>query len=192
MAFFATLHNAFGAAEPVIRRAADVESVGYAQAASNGIPFDITAKVIYVSSNRKNPHGSIFVKDSSGAAILQNYLPETDSSVCVGDNVRATGKIHALNNGIYAHCRNIVRLSHEEPEPPVKTSIDRLHSGFLDGRLVTVEGEVSDVLPDEIDDSFLFLVLKDRGRSIYLSMHKDGSCLEIGRASCRERVWLRV
>ena len=174
MAFLAILHNASSAAEPPIRRAADVESVGYAQAASNGIPFDITAKVIYVNGNRKNPHGSIFVKDSSGAAILQNYLPATNSSLCVGDIVRATGKIHALNNGIYAHCRSIARLSHEEPEPPLKTSIGRLHSGLLDGRLVTVKGEVSDVLPDEIDDSFLFLVLKDKGRSIYLSMHKDG------------------
>ena len=93
-----------------IRRANDITSVRYADASSQGIPFDIKAKVVYHRNATNHPHGSFIVKDDSGAAILQNYLVQSNSSIKAGDTVRATGKIYALNNGIYAHCKNISLL----------------------------------------------------------------------------------
>ena len=152
-----------------IRRANDITSVRYADASSQGVPFDIKAKVVYLRNTTNHPHGSFIVKDDSGAAILQNYLVQSNSTVRVGDIVRATGKIYALNNGIYAHCKNISVFSHSKPGPPVSATIDEFFNGSLDGTLATVRGVVSDVLPDEIDDGFIFFILKDGNKSIYIS-----------------------
>ena len=116
-----------------IRRANDITSVKYADASFQGIPFDIKAKVVYLRNTTNHPHGSFIINDDSGAAILQNYLVQSNSTVRVGDIVRATGKIYALNNGIYAHCKNISLISHSNlnlphpyQQPLMSFSMDRL------------------------------------------------------------------
>lgn len=160
--------DVYCATEP-IRRAIDVTSVRYADASSNGVPFEITAQIVYLTNSETTPHSSIFVKDDSGAAVLQNYLAATNETIRIGDIVRASGKIFSLNNGIYAHCRNMTPLSHAPIPPPKKASINQLHSGIFDGCLVSVEGEISDILPDEIDNKFAFVILKNGDSSIYVS-----------------------
>ena len=138
-------------------------------AASPDVPFDIKAWVIHPA---KISYGcgrsQILIRDDYGSTTLQNHLSTTNATICAGDFVRAKGHIVLMNNGIYAHCLEMTRLSHKEPEPPMRMTVAELLSGQHDGQLVTVRGEIRDSFPDDIDKRFMYLSLKDGEKSIYM------------------------
>ena len=157
----------------VIRRAGDIAGVSMMDATPHGIPFDIEARVIYPKTVGDGTCDQIYVKDESGAANLQNYLPKTNETIRAGDLVRATGRIVMENNGIYAHCLQMVFLAHGNPETPRRLTIGELLSERHDGQIVTVRGEVCDAFRDEIDVSFCYFILKDGDKSIYMAANKN-------------------
>lgn len=159
-------------AERVIRLAGDIASVSMMDAAPPGVPFDIEARVIYPKIVGDGSCDQIYVKDGSGAANLQNYLPKTNETIRAGDLVRATGRIVMENNGIYAHCLKMACLAHGKPETPRSLTIDELLSGRHDGQIVTVRGEVCDAFRDEIDVCFSYFILKDGDKSIYMAANQ--------------------
>ena len=152
-----------------IRSTEGIRSVSMMDAASPDVPFDIKAWVIHPA---KISYGcgrsQILIRDDYGSTTLQNHLSTTNATICAGDFVRAKGHIVLMNNGIYAHCLEMTRLSHKEPEPPMRMTVAELLSGQHDGQLVTVRGEIRDSFPDDIDKRFMYLSLKDGEKSIYM------------------------
>ena len=151
-----------------------IRSVSMMDAVPPGVPFDIKAWVVYPGKIASGC-SSIYIKDDSGSTTLQNHLAATNATVHAGDFVRATGRIILESNGLYAHCYEITRLAHREPEPPTRATIEELLSGQHDGHFVTVRGEIRDSFPDDIDDRFLYFSLKDGEQSIYMAASTD-SC----------------
>ena len=169
LAFIATAAaSTFGATE-TIRRASDIMAVTRADATPDGVPFDIEAWIVYPDRVGNESKRSIILKDDSGTAILQDYITGTNISLNAGDLVRAKGRILNMANGVYAHCHTATRLAHKEPDPPVKLTVEELLSGRFDGRMATVRGEVCDVFLDEIDSKYLYFILKDGNKSIYMA-----------------------
>ena len=152
----------------VICFAHDISGVSPRDAASPGTPFDIDVTVIYPHETHDRRRASIFVGDKSGHAVLQNYIAGTNFLFRAGDRVHATGVVIGERGGIYAHCTNMTLLAHGEPPQVVRTTVGELLSGKFDGRLVTVQGEVTDAFVDDIDKAYIYLILSSDGQSIYV------------------------
>ena len=166
---FAAYCNEMPHIRETIRSTDGIRSVSMMDAAPPGVPFDITAWVVYPEKAGYGYGGEICIKDGSGSTILNNRLTTTNAAIRAGDYVRATGRVVLENNGIYAHCLEMTRLSHREPEPLIRLTVEELLSGQHDGRLVTVKGVIRDSFPDDIDNRFLYLSLKDGEKSIYMA-----------------------
>ncbi len=162
---FAAYCNEASPTRKTIRSADGIRSVSMMDAAPPGIPFDITAWVIYLENV---DHGSIYVKDDSGSTTLINHLSATNSPIRAGDFVRATGRVFLKRNGIYAYCLEMTYLAHKEPKAPLHLTVEELLSGRHDGQLVTVRGTIRDSFLDDIDNRSLYLSLKDGEKSIYM------------------------
>ena len=156
-------------ATETIRRLIDIKSVSMMDAVPPGVPFDITAWVVYPEKVGRGGGGYIFVKDDFGSTTLQNHLSATNAIINAGDYVQAIGHVVLENNGIYAHCFEMTYLAHRNPEPPMRLTVEELLTGQYDGQLVTVRGEIRDSFPDDIDNRFLYLSLKDGEMSIYMA-----------------------
>ncbi len=167
-AVFATFAAHDVRAAETIRSTDGIKSVRMMDAAPPGVPFDITGLVVYLEKDTCG-HDGIYIKDDSGLATLLNYLSATNAPIRTGDYVRATGRVVLEHNGNQAQCLEMACLSHREPEPPIRATVEELLSGQHDGQLVTVRGEIRDSFPDDIDDRFLYFSLKDGEKSIYMA-----------------------
>ena len=159
-------------AAETIRSTEGIRSVSMIDATPPGVPFDITAWIVYPEKLSKD-HSNIYIKDNVGSTILLNCIAATNTDFILraGDLVRATGRIVLERNGIYAYCREMTRLAHREPDPPIRATVKELLSGHHDGRLVTVRGEIRDSFPDDIDNRALYFILKPPGeKSIYMAI----------------------
>ena len=152
----------------IIRSASDIQKVSPLDAAPPGKPFDMQVTIVYPQELAVANSPRILVTDSSGSSILQNYIKHTNFSLRAGDRVRATGAVVGERGGLYAQCTNMVLLAHGESPKAVRATIEELLSGKFDDRIVTVRGEVTDAFPDEIDKNFIFFILTDGGRSVYM------------------------
>lgn len=166
-------------AADTIRNIDGIRSVSMMDAAPPGVPFDITAWVVHPAQS-SHGGGTIYIKDASCSTMLRNCLSKTNATICAGDCVHATGRVVMMNNGIYANCLEMTRLSHMEPAYPVRLTVGELLSGQHDGELVIVRGEIRDSFPDDIDNGFLYFSLKDGERSIYMATHTN-SCIQTDR-----------
>ena len=160
-------------AAETIRSADGIRTVSMMDAEPPGVPFEITAWVIHPAKVGGN-HKSIYIKDDSGSAVLQNCLAKTNAPIRAGDFVRATGHIILKNNGIYAQCLEMTRLAHRERKLPLLLTVGELLSGQYDGQFVTVRGEIRDSFLDDIDNRFLYFILKDGAQSIYVATSTNG------------------
>ena len=154
----------------VIRTAVGIRDTSPRNAEPPGTPFDIKATIVYPREFTANMKSYFLVKDSSGAAVMANYIGDPGFTLHAGDRVHATGVIVGERGGIYARCTNAVVLAHENPQKPMRTTIGELLSGELNDRIVTVKGEITDVFIDEIDKGFIFFILTAGGQSIYMPM----------------------
>ena len=163
-----TTHDVHAA--ETIRSTEGIRSVSMMDAAPPGVPFDITAWVVYPEKVGYG-HDSIYIKDDSGSTVLQNCLSPTNDPIRAGDYVRAKGHVVLDRNGIciYAYCLEMTRLAHREPEQSIRLTIEELLSGRHDGQFVTVRGVIRDSFPDDIDNRFLYFSLKDGEKSIYMA-----------------------
>ena len=155
-------------AAETIRSVGGIKSVSETDAAPPGVPFDITAWVIHPPKVSRR-HNSIYIKDDSGSTALQNRISATNATIRAGDLVRATGRVILARNGIYAQCLEMALLAHRESDQVIRLTVDELLSGQHDGQFVTVRGEIRDSFPDDIDNRFMYLVLKDGEKSIYIA-----------------------
>ncbi len=173
---FAALSAADIHAAGTIRSIDGIMSVNMMDAAPPGVPFDITAWVVYPETiSYKCAHRQFFVTDNSGSTTLQNHFVATNAIIHAGDLIRATGRVVLENNGIYAHCHEITRLAHKKPEPIVRLTIEELLDGRHDGKLVTVRGEIRDSFLDDIDNRYLYFSLTDGEKSIYMATSMSNS-----------------
>ena len=133
-----------------------------------GRPLDIQATIAYPPEFPTTGPSCLLVTDSSGSSLLQNHIKGTNFLVHAGDRVRAIGVVVSERGGVYAQFTNVTVLAHGKPPKAVHATVDELLSGKFYGQIVTVRGEITDVSPDEIDKGYVFFILTDGDRSIYM------------------------
>jgi signal transduction histidine kinase len=117
-------------------------------------PFSITCTVAHAI----NPIRSFSVYDGTGYC---NVRTTNDISLYAGDYIRINGRIGIdPYNWQRAFMESAEKLGTRDNPGPIKATPDQLHNEFFDNRTVVMHGIVSDVVNDEIDPMWRFLVLR--------------------------------
>ena len=121
---------------------------------SLGRSFSITCTVAHAIY----PIRSYSVFDDTGYC---NIRATNDLSLSVGDHIRIDGRIGIDgNNWQRAFMTSAQKLGRRENPDPIETTPDQLHNVFFDNKTVAMRGIVSDIVNDEIDPMWRFLVLR--------------------------------
>lgn len=165
---------AVAATNAAVIHTADGLSVSVYDRAEVGRGFAITATLIHASSIHDGMRYN--VADSSGAVIVETknfarFLPEP----VLGDLLSVSGFIDFGCNSLreYAHCTNIAVISHGPPPRPVETTCARILAGEHDFQLVKITAHIRDVVHDEIDPKFAFVVLAGEQATIPMDIAPD-------------------
>lgn len=156
----------------VVHTAADLASAVYDRA-ENGRGFAMTGLVVHASPIHDGMR--YHVSDSSGATIVETKdFARFSSNPVPGDMLEASGfiDIGKESRREYAHCTNINVIAHGTPPKPIETTIAELLAGGHDFQLVTTRAKVRDVVHDEIDPRFAFIVIGSEGSSIPLVLEQ--------------------
>ena len=139
------------------------------------LPFDFRATVTAVLTNGRH---LVALKDATGAVIVR--APDAasasgEASPRAGDVVRVTGTTSRDGYGMtYAQALTTAVVSRGPPPAPMRTTVEDLLSGKADCRLVAVAGMVVDAFRDEIDPNWVYLALRGRRDTAYLTFAADG------------------
>ena len=174
MATALAVFAAVAATNAAVIRTADDLSVSVYDHAETGRGFAMTATLIHASSIHDGMR--YHVVDSSGAVIVETknfarFLPEP----VPGDMLSISGFIDFGRNSRreYAHCTNIAVISHGPPPKPVETTCAKLLAGEHDFQLVKITAHVRDVVHDDIDPRFAFVVLAGEQATIPMDIAPD-------------------
>ena len=127
-------------------------------------------------------HGKIVARLFSGDLIIQDatggfvYRQRRDSPK-IGDIVNASGKLHLdgrSQQGVFVVSNQVI-CGHAEVPPPRRTDTRKIASGYENFNLVTVKGYISNVISDEADPDWSYMVLRDDGIPIYVTVPEIGS-----------------
>jgi len=102
-------------------------------------------------------------EDTTGAmTFTREHAARRHTTVRAGDTLRIRGTIRlgARTRSPHADCEIIDITGHRQPQPPQTVSGVTFQSGQVDCRLVTVQGTVRDIVSDEIDPHYVFMLLR--------------------------------
>lgn len=129
-----------------------------------GEPFDLNAIV----RSETFAFSDIFaISDDTGSVIIQ---PNDKSRLpSPGHNVRLQGRIkRAPRKHIVAGCE-VLTIYDKRPLPEIQhVSSSDISSGSCDANIIRTTGVLRDYFCDEIDPRYLFLILNDKGNSLYV------------------------
>ena len=145
-------------AEGVLRTAAELARYADGEP-TTPTDFSITGTVIRVSPLGRL-RNIIFIKDNTGYARIidmENPLPKP------GDVISASGQISFCPIGNASHFTNnvISVIGHVAPPQPTAIPLSGLDPRLHNLHLIDTVGTVIDVIHDEIDGKYVFLLLKD-------------------------------
>ena len=138
-------------------------------------PFSITCTVVHAI----NPIRSFSVHDETGYCSVRTT---NDISLYAGDHIRINGRI-----GIdpYSWQRAFMEsaeiLGSRECPDPIEATPDQLHNEFFDNKTVAMHGIVSDIVNDEIDPMWRFLVLRHEKGSFLAAVCIAGAESDLAR-----------
>ena len=141
--------------------------------------FDVTATV-----SRVTKLGDVFAVTDGRV-----FVPLTDGvfwprrTLQAGNLIRARGATAWQVNGSYNYAKatNICILARNDPPPPVATSVAELKGGTRLHQVVRIVGTVTDVLRDEIDPRFVFLILSSDNDYVYVVVRHPDELDELSR-----------
>ena len=121
---------------------------------SLGRSFSITCTVAHAIY----PIRSYSVFDDTGYC---NVRTTNNITLKVDDHIRIDGRIGIdAHNWQRAFMTSAQKLARRENPDPIKATPDQLHNVFFDNKTVVMHGIVSDIVNDEIDPMWSFLVLR--------------------------------
>ena len=148
--------------------AKDLNRAMYDPNPTNGL-FEFKARVVHVNDASER---SIFVRDETGGAYMAINNLEAPQ---VGDTINCLGSI-SPSEQLKCNYTRLIRysvLSHGNPPPPEILSIPEINRGAHLSDKVQTTGTVVDVIRDDIDANFFFMVLSGGGDTVYVALHND-------------------
>lgn len=161
----------------VIRTAAELAAATFDRAEA-GRTFDITGKM--VTDCRPGDEVSFSIEDTSGYMTLRKeHASWSNLAVSAGSRVRVTGFVNLgqRSRRAYARCQTMEILAPGPAPEPVSVSAAEFLSGRFDCRLVSLKGAIRDIVTDEIDPDYRYLILNVDGENISVPLS----------VRCRER-----
>lgn len=94
-----------------------------------------------------------------------------------GDRIRASGRVVRQTDNTYNYAKafDLAVISHDKPPPPVDASAAEINDGRMRNRIVRLKGTIIDLLRDEIDPRFIFLVIFSGGETVYANIRRTGN-----------------
>ena len=167
-----------------IRTAAELYTAVYEDEAV-GREFDFDALMVTDCSRGRGITFS--VQDDTGyMALRKEYVVWSNLVVAAGSKVHVYGiidRIEGVSRRVYARCRTISVIGQGTPPKPVTVSAVDLLGGHYDCQLVNVRGTVRDIVVDEVDIHYLYMVVDCDGQLLYIpcaSRGRDGRTPDIG------------
>ena len=120
------------------------------------VAYNVTAVVTCILRN-----AILGIADESGSAVLTDFHHNRFKGIHAGDRITASGFTKISTNSLIptAYCEKISVLSHGTPPKPVDVTADDFHSGRFDHAYIRIRGVVRDVFLDEIDPSWIYIVI---------------------------------
>ena len=161
----------------VIRTAAELQAATFDRA-EVGRRFDVTSRL--TTDCRAGDVSSFAVEDDTGAMLLwKAHVDWADKSFTAGTLVRAQGFIGTgrRSKHAYAKCEAVTPISSGPAPKPVTVTATEFLSGKFDCRLVTIRGTVRDMVTDEIDPNYTYVIVKIGDETISMPCSKDNPSL---------------
>ena len=158
----------------VIRTARELSAAVYDRAEA-GRTFSLDASLSF-QLKISDTDRRFYVRDDSGAVLVdtKNASPNRWPTR-VGDRLAISGIIDIGPNThlAYARCTNIAVLAHGPIPMPLEVTCADLIGGAFDYQLVTFTASVRDVVADQIDAKFVYLILGGESSSIPCSLYRS-------------------
>ncbi|MGN0833208.1 MAG: sensor histidine kinase [Kiritimatiellia bacterium] len=148
----------------------------------DGRRFSIRA--VATLSCRENSN-SFPVADETGAAIIRKeHGPLCGLRVAAGDVLRISGELRrdSSKSPLYAHGLAVERLGRTAAPPVTVLDPRKLESADYDYRPVQLRGVVRDLMADEIDPDFVFVVVRCQDVFLPIPLSARGELAARGRA----------
>ena len=155
------------AAPPVLAEAAAMRDY-LDSGATNRRPFRLTGTVISIDHVRSRPR--IILSDAT--ARISMYCDQ-GCDPHLGDRVVVEGEGCTEYLEPWATARKLTRIGRGSLPDPVRCRLDDLDAEIHDLCPVSVVGTVIDAFPDEIDPANIFLLLRDGGTTLPVSLPSD-------------------
>ena len=120
------------------------------------VAYRVTATVTCILQN-----AILGITDESGVATLTDFHHNRFDGIRAGDRITASGFTKISTNSLIptAYCEKISVLSHGTPPKPIDVTADDFHSGRFDHAYIRIRGVVRVVFLDEIDPSWIYIVI---------------------------------
>ncbi len=167
-----------GFANDTIRTAADL-SVETIDRMNFGRAFEIAECTVTAY-----PLSSVLtcaVEDGTGAMIIhsEDRLPEM-TRIKPGMRIRVRGTIRKGKKSLrpFADCEGITILGTGAKPAPIPISVEDCLGGRYDFRLITLRGQIQDIIRDEIDPGYRYLVVAQNGKTIYTPVRSTNAAFD--------------
>ena len=169
VSWFACVYALSAAQTSVIDKAGDLDRLLFAKEGA-GRYFDLTVRVIAPTT----PENTILVvEDDSGVAMLNLGPTPSSRKLSAGDMINISGELVRCADGrLMADCRPPRFIASGPGPASMEVSPETLLSGRCYGRFVRMSGTIIDAFQDEIDPTFVILILDCGGEKIYVTAKK--------------------
>lgn len=136
--------------------------------------FDLTATVAIRESGDSTKCG-LTIYDDSGALQLE-HNKKNPQPFLPGDIVRVKGTLrrNEFDEPLYI-INAIVKTGRRKPPEPKNITIAQINSGRFDEHLVTVEGVVRNIIHDDIDPQYEFIILSAGKSIVYIARNIENT-----------------
>ena len=133
------------------------------------VPVELQGQIIAESFN-----GVLLLRDATGGFVLEGLISPRPQ---VGDFVSLQGTTDVIDNYHQTHVfpQRIAISGHGTPPAPRLTDATRLSSGKDNFDLVKVRGFVSEIFKDENNADWNYLIVRDAGLPVYVSVPNAGA-----------------
>ena len=133
-------------------------------------PFELTGHVLLPSIGLRS---AFTIQTEGGYLGLCDIRTNHSFQIHVGDRLRVRGHLERSrgNSRCNPNVYHIDILAHEQlPDPPF-VPLSECIEGAFPARRIATRGVIKDVIPDDIDERFVFLVLESGQSSAFLVCH---------------------
>lgn len=163
----ASLSSVAGPTNVVLRTTAEVRALSREEM-QKGLPVELEGQVI-----RKLFQNELIIRDATGCYNLTGYSLR---NITIGDilRIKANTFVGATLKQCYLQAADVRIIGHAAPPAPKPTTAANIASGLENYNLVSVRGYVSEVIADEVNPLWSYMVIRQGDSPLCISVPNVG------------------